>query len=466
VAALRLLLALVLVAVATRGFVETDIWGHIRFGLDILRAFRLPASDSYGFTSSGRWINHEWASQVLFAAAYSSGGLFLLSLLRAGVVAIYLATLAFALRRSSWPLSDVLVAATILGSTPIFMTVRPQEFSLPLYALTLLGLSSGAWWLPLIFVVWANLHGGWLLGIGAVAFWTGCRPSRRSFALLTSCVVGTLVNPYGAGLWWSLGSAVRRGWADVSEWQPITVFSLGPSAAVIWAAACVTALWLIRRKRPSLFAFGWTVVVAITAFRVSRHVPFLVATVPLLLGVSGAGPRRRLPDDKWNVSAVAVVTAAAAICLLAVTRILAPSVTCLPPLSRSLRPESAAVQFIRSAGLRGRVLIYFDWGLYAIWHAGDQLKVSIDNRRETVYSDAVVQDHIRFYAGHDPGYASRLHADFVWLPRDLPPVKQLQRMGWRLIYQGPRSAILAAVWGPGRPVFGSDDRISPCFPYP
>ena len=86
--------------------------------------------------------------------------------------------------------------------------------------------------------------------------------------------------------------------------------------------------------------------------------------------------------------------------------------------------------------------MWFNWGLYALWQVGDQMKVSYDNRRETVYSAQTVADHGAFYFGGDPGYPDRLNADYAWLPPDLPAIAQMTARGWHVIFRNPTSVIL------------------------
>jgi hypothetical protein len=48
---------------------DPDLWGNLRFGLDILRTWSLPTADPYSFTSDIPWINHSWFPQVVMALA-------------------------------------------------------------------------------------------------------------------------------------------------------------------------------------------------------------------------------------------------------------------------------------------------------------------------------------------------------------------------------------------------------------
>jgi hypothetical protein len=462
---LRASLVVFALAIGTYGLAETDIWGHLRFGLDILRDRAIPAIDPYSFTTTGRWVNHEWFSQVMLALMFDTGGLPLLAAYRAAVFGAFLWILYAALRATAWPLRDVLLLATALAASSLSRSVRPQMHSLPLFALTLFLLARDARGLPLVFVAWANLHGGWMIGLGAVVIWAATGPSRQRIGLAIACGLATLVNPYGVGLWWSLLEALVRGWGNVVEWQPVTAWSLGVGPALVWTITAAAAVWAVRRRAPDRFAAVWVVLVAAASFRVSRHLPFFAISVTILVGAPIAGAAPGLAGNRWGGSSAAIVAVFVIGVAVAAAQLVVPTATCLPSVAEpGVRPEASAVHFIRSADLRGRAVMWFDWGLYAIWHVGDRLRVSIDNRRETVYSDRVVDDHARFYEGHDPAYPDRVGADYVWLSRTLPPVDQLVERGWFSIYEGPRSVILSRTAFP--PVTGEDSAPAPCFPSP
>ncbi len=455
-------MTVVALAIAARAATDTDIWGHLRFGLDILSQGRLPAVDPYSFTSAQPWVNHEWLGQVLLALTYDAGGLPLLVVYRILVLGSFLWIVHVSLRSTAWPLRDVLLLATAVAVVPLSSTVRPQLHSLPLYALTLWALPREPRWLPLVFLAWANLHGSWMLGLGAVGVWTVLHPSVRRFTLFAACLLATLLNPYGFGLWWSLLDAIQHGWGHYTEWQPITEFSLGADAAVLWTSAVGLGIWAWRRRPAGRFETLWTVMVAVAAFQARRHVPLFAVTSVMLLAAPIAGSPPSLAGNRWSRQTLAVAAAALLASGLLAVQLLWSTATCLPPPSgRAIRPESSAVHFIRSAGLHGRALMWFDWGFYAIWHVGDVLRVSIDNRRETV-TDQVIADHTRFYRGDDPEYAERIGADYVWLPPDFAPVSQLEERGWFRLYEGPRSVILGRTESPL--VVGVESSVPPCFP--
>src|SRR6266496_4535995 len=110
----RLPILVMLIALGARGVTDSDVWGHMLFGLDLLATRALPAVDRYSFTSTQPWINHEWFSDVLFAFAYSHGGLVLLTVLRSLSLASALFVVNRGLRSVLWPFRDLLMAVVVV----------------------------------------------------------------------------------------------------------------------------------------------------------------------------------------------------------------------------------------------------------------------------------------------------------------------------------------------------------------
>jgi hypothetical protein len=454
-------LAIVLAGQAAAGVTESDIWGHTAIGLDTLAAGHLLRVDPYSFTHDQPWINHEWLWDVVSAALYKHGGLAGLLALRACLIGavLWMAT-ASTRDMPAWARGLALFALSLVCSA-LWQGTRPQLASLALYGLVLLNLS--AMWLPAVFALWANVHGGWMIGFGAVAAFTAVHRSPRQIAILAACAGATLVNPYGVHLWTSLADAIGRGWADVSEWAPVWSRAGGLAALWIWVGLAAL-VWLIRRRIDApRWAWAWTILTLAAAARSRRLMAFAAVTAALLLlpsWRSAAG----LPLPRWTgprrAAAAAVLAAATAVALSFVV----PTADCFPPAAGWRAPEPDAVQFIRESGLTGNALVHFDFGEYAFFHLRDRIKVSIDNRRETVYSDAVLQDHLRFYAGQNPDYPDRLGAAMVWLPTSMTEViASLETRGWIRRFDGPNTIILLKAAGPV--VRGGTTVGTPCFPF-
>ncbi len=188
------------------------------------------------------------------------------------------------------------------------------------------------------------------------------------------------------------------------------------------------------------------VVLGLLALKVVRLDGFFVLSAVVMLGPlwAGLGPARFPLSRRPVLSEVLVVALMAIAGLAIVAHQTVRATACLPVESKpGLMPEPEAVVFLRSNGLHGKLLTWFDYGEYAIWHLAPQLRVSFDGRRETVYSEHVKDAHLRFYDGLNPAYPDEIGADYIWLPNQLPVVKLLPGRGWVPIFKGSRSIIFA-----------------------
>ena len=496
---------LIVLAVAASGTAsDPDLWGHVRFGQDILAARAVAGHDPYSFTSDRPWVNHEWLAEVLMAAAYGTAGSAGLIALKWALAMSAFGILWLALRRAGvfQPVAAGLLLMAVVGTYGQMMTVRPQLFSMLLYTM-LLALLNGAGrgrrrlllWMPVLFGFWANLHGGWIVGLGVLGLWSACalfaprvgrvfRPgavevwspgsSDPGSALWAAgsvalAIAGTLATPYGLELWAFLWETVGLGRADITEWQPLTS---EPLFLMAWAAtASLIVLAWRRRGWAALPVLLPAVAVGALAFRVARLEGFFALTNVMLLAPCFAsfGPER-LPLSRRPTRADMATVGAMCLAGLVATGIAVKSragcVTVVgPDAEETWAPEAEAIMFLQSNPIRGRLLSYFDYGELAIWHLAPRLLVSYDGRRETVYSDAVQKAHQRFYSKTpDASYARLLKADYIWLPHRLPVIGLLERDGWVAIFRGSRSVVLAREAGPyTQPAPWTGPR---CFPGP
>jgi hypothetical protein len=471
--ALATLFVIMVAGAAAMTRADVDLWGHVRFGLDILDQGRIASADPYSFTSDRAWINHEWLAEVVFAAAWRVAGNTGLIAIKAASIAGTLLLVLATLRNRGVSVRPRLILAgfTLAGILQRVTHVRPQLFSVLLFAALLFILhgarerSPGFRRLLLaspLLALWANLHGGWIVGLATLGLSTlglawerRARGWRAALVLLHGVLAAaaTLLNPYGAGLWTFLMETVRLGRQSISEWGPIW---LDPAALLVWALfGCLTA-WALTHRRPEALAAGanparfWIPVFwGLASLRVSRLDSFFVLSVVMLLGPAleaffrgravAPAPSVRVPTRIKAAIVAALVVVAAAIPRARQT------LTCVEVYG-PWWPEPEATAFMNEHRVAGRMVTFFRWGEYGIWNLPAGVKVSMDGRRETVYTDRVVSGHLELYDGTAAGlaYLRSLDADFVWFPRFLPVTAGLQQQGWVPIFEGPASVLLAS----------------------
>lgn len=457
----RVSVLLLVLGQATAGYTDTDIWGHMSIGLDMLKFGRFLWQDPYSFTHDQVWVNHEWLWDLLTAALFKSGGLPALVIFR-GLLA---GTVLFMVDRATRTLHPAIRIAAIvfvgLACIGQWRSTRPQIATLAIYAIVIA--DTEAVWLPAIFLFWANVHGGWLYGLGAVWCRASVQRSPRALTIALASTLATLANPYGIGLWAAIADAMSRGWTDLTEWQPVWTLAAGGDALVLWLVVAVTTAFLWTRVRHDLVRWSW-VLPALAAAAASRRLIALAALTTTMslapLWITESKP----VVIAWTRARTLFAAGAMAFSLATALVWVAPSLRCFPPLPGWQTAEPDAVAFLRTVDV-ARVVPHFDFGEYAIYHLRDRILVAIDNRRETVYSAQRIEENQRFMEGRDFGYPDRIGADAVWWPAKGATVLQgLEQHGWVRRFEGPRTVVMMKQAGPL--VRGVNQLGTPCFPNP
>jgi len=481
----RVTLIAFVAVVVTSTKADPDLWGHLRFGLDMLADGSLHATDPYSFSSDRTWINHEWLAELLMAFAYRAAGPTGLAFLKLAVIAgIVFILLTIAREEDASPFArDVYVALAVFATYSRTQVVRPQIFSVLIFCAILYLLRraerdrpAAIWFVPLCFGLWANLHGGWFVGLAALSVWVLAdaiqNASRRRtltlLSVLALSVVATAVNPYTVDLWRFLGETVRGERPDITDWAPLLKL---PVAVIL--IECILPLFALAafRSSPTPIKARDLAVIALLlvgTFRVGRVDAFLQTAIAITFAPHLVALFRRFETSarpSFLRRSPAVSVAAAGLAVYAGCVVL-PNLTVVQ-VNGAWLPDRAAARYLRDERPDARVLTWFDWGEYAIWHLSPSgIRVSMDGRRETVYSDRVIQDHIRFYRG-DPGmvsYPEHIGADHIWLPSRFPIIASLKSAGWQTIFDNGQSVILARREGPHPTVLDVRDGMH--FPWP
>jgi hypothetical protein len=428
---------------------DADLWGHVRFGLDMLSTGGLPSIDPYAFTSDVAWVNHEWLAEAIFAAGYKAAGALGLIAIKLAVLAAIVLIAQRSLDRDvkSPVVRDALTGLLVLGTFARTGFVRPQLFSVLAFVMLVSALRSAdregskrIAFLPLLFACWANLHGAWITGLFVTAVWCALSPAftwPRRATLFAGCALATLANPYGVGLWRFLHQTVGASRPEILDWVPL--LSLPWPVVAYECLLPALAVGAILKTRRITLAYGAVLaVLAIATFRISRVDAFLHCAIVLLLAPQFDAwlGRTSAPEERRQLAWLSVPVFALSAAIASRGWI---------PVTGSWAPDPDALPAVAAAASGSRVVTWFDWGEYAIWHLAPRgIRVSMDGRRETVYSEATIADHFSFYRAlpSHVDYADRLKADVIWLPSDLPIVPVLERQAWKVAYRSEKSTVL------------------------
>lgn len=479
VTCLRLAIASVFVAALAPTWADPDLWGHLRFGADIV-AHGIPARDPYAFTSAPVWVNQSWLADVLMHAAWAAGGAPLLVAAKLAVACTIIGLGAWRLHQAGvrGPIVELVVLILVGALYPAVPIVRPQLLSLLAFAI-LLHLEDATAprrlaVLPLVFVAWANLHGAFVLGLTELGIWLAVEivlardwTRRASLAAVgVACALATLATPYGVQGWRQIVVALGMPLRDVAEWRGL-LETRSPALAV-WVTLVVVAVYAFAVARVRASGVAVLVWLAIASWGARRLLPFFgVASLWLLAPSLAALGRRRTTVTSSRPVRPALAGALVVVALGLVgwnAWQVGKDVTCIR-MDHTREADVRGAGFIAANHLEGRLLTYSDWGLYAIWHFAPALRPSLDGRREFVYPLDELERHDRIYWNAPSALAdvSALAPDYAWLPSTLPVIPTLVAAGWTPIFTDRRSTVLAhtpaASW-----VTPSARPLPPCFP--
>jgi len=442
---------------------DSDLFWHLQTGEWTLDHGQILDRDLWSFTRSGTPYNTgSWLGDVVMALAYRAGGWVGLDALRAllvGTAAFFTARITLRVQpHAGWAavpvLGVILVSRMVWGDRPQLFTLAlfPAVLDL-LFAARLEARVRRLAAIPLLFVVWANLHNAFVIGLVAVAIFAidallQAKPPLRIRLplILVTSLVATQLNPAGAG---AIGraaayGALLPGW--IVEDRPLDVLS---GAGVVFAGLLLAALAAaMLRGREGIAArlsdsapLLWPGLIAtfsILALAIQRETPYACMVLAPFVAAM-------LPDalGRARASSPFVPRTAAIVVIAALAAGLSLEIVAAAPARPDLSAyPTGALDALRSA--RGNVLNEYDWGGYLIRYAPEH-PTFIDGRGEALFLPDVLDDFQRAVA-LAPGYREVLKKwdiAHALLRPDRPLAGALSEDGWRLAASGSGWVLLS-----------------------
>ena len=449
---------------------DNDLWVHVFAGRMILAAGAVPRVDTLSYTAAGLpWVDHEWLAQALFAGLFEwlgSNGLWLCKLAIALGTA-WILWRAVATRSASWWVRGPVLVLTFATLARGY-AIRPQIVTYFAVALLLSWLDrldearrSPSLWATLAasaigFALWANAHGGFVVGIGILALYaltprapqppTGTGPATTTFAslrfmMLGAALIAACLNPYGPALYRYIAAEIFAP-HPLTEWQPMHPVDPAHLPFLLLLAAWVATLPFAASLRQRPWRTVLVVMVAVMAIRQQRHSPLLALCAAAPLAEQGdvalAWLREKVALKLSSTATAAIAVGLAALAVGQMTRL--AERTWLAGGGVVYAADDypvGALRFLHESGAQGNLALPLDWGGYALWHAAPALRVSLDGRFATVYPPRIVEDNFALFRGDGAADAGRLLDDYdtnlVLVPRGVATPIDGQS-GWQRLY--------------------------------
>jgi hypothetical protein len=451
---------------------DPDTWWHLKVGDWMIEHMALPHTGILSRSALNRpWVAYSWGYEVLLSRAYAWFGLIGIGLFGVVLTLAVAAATFWMMRRLSnrfWPaclLSIAVCAAFLFNGAP-----RPAFFTYILYCpiLVLLfeaqrsGRVQTLYWLPLLFLLWANLHIQFVYGLFTVVLFVtvhlgqqllsrlGFNPKWLSsssllwkplIVILAACILATLIGPnlYHPYLAVLAYTKAKFSYKVIVELQPLPFRFYSNFIELFLAAAGFYAVGWQKKIDP--FKLALLAVTSMVAFRTMRDAWFICYPAAACIADFPSSDETRERAFSWQelaglTAAIALVLALAAPLVHFNTRELDRSISRDYPVN--------AINFLRRNPVPGPLYNNLNWGGFLMWYL-PELPVSVDGRND-LYGDALDE---MFYNSESafPSYSSDPYlsdAGVVILNSQLPLAKILTvDSRFRLIYQDQIAMVFA-----------------------
>jgi len=300
---------------------DPDFWWHMETGSWIIDHRALPSHELFTYTATTRaWADQEWGSEVLGDLIFRAGGFLAVSLAYAAVTwfGFWFIWRRIGMERVPALIAGACLVVAALAGVEVWGP-RSQMISFALTCLTLYWVEAylrdrnrRIYLLPLVMVVWANLHGGFVYGLAVVGLaavtesvlWLVSpqdgahrRRSLRLWAVLLGCGIAGLINPLTIRAYLAAietqTSAVQQSF--IAEWHSPSFHTPGEVGLELLLLLVVFAMAL---RRPRLWDAVLTVVGIYAALSAVRNAPLAAAALTPMVAwaLGGAWERSRWSD--------------------------------------------------------------------------------------------------------------------------------------------------------------------------
>lgn len=454
-----LVVALALFTQKAYFMLDPDFGWHIKLGELYLQNKKLFETDPFSYTmSSFKYIDHEWATNIFMYYLYENFGK--ISLVVISLLIVFLTLLV--INKFTPKEHSQLMTIIFLGGVYFFFGVRPQILSWLFFAITIHELLKERFiFFPILFFIWANLHGSFSAGIATVFIYIIASSLREKkidqfkyLALFLSIIV-TFINPYRAHIWrevWMTTTDSALKWR-VTEWTPSIFTSSFFFFFILTLGSVIVYMFYkkIKLEVLTLFIF-W----GLQSLLAARHIPlFIIASMPVLIEgfdlmkekVGKIKHAKKRLD--FTLNKILPLFLLILFCLQLMFNLLFD-----PKITESFYPVES-VNYLNKHSTEGNLFSLYGWGGYLLWKYPDH-KLFIDGRMPSwvnknaseTQSKKAMDDYLEIIKNEDEEYKEyfeKYNIKIVLLSKEqiyINFTNVLKENGWQVLYEDENEIML------------------------
>jgi len=446
----------ILFALTLIKLIDMDLWFHMKSGEIILERGRFLYEDIFSYTAAGNlWLYHEWLFGIITFKVYSLFGASGLVLGKSIILslAFFIIYKDSRLRGTNSGFALFILILAVFAARFRF-TARPHIFMflfvpLFIYIIDLYRLKEKnyLWLLPLSGLLWANIHGSFILGpiiISIYAIESITSGNKNQLKLLAifftlTCAL-CFINPYGYKLiLFALGFGKESVLSSITEWRPTSIHHFFGAFGLLFIASIMSLFFRGRSvKIADILIFLLFASLSIKAIRFTAL--FSLALAPLIASnlekIYSAS--QGLKNLKLPLRLSVLVLSVALLATVGYGEVKKEKM-----LSFGTGQEAAyskkGMDFIRKHPITGNMYNTYHLGGYLIWSLYPEKKVFMDGRAE-IYGHNFIEDFTKNASPDKWFEATRKYdinyAVITWSGKGLDPIGDWisKSPGWVLVY--------------------------------
>jgi hypothetical protein len=440
-----------------------DLGWHLAAGDLIRDQHHIPFHDPWSFTAGGRqWFNLSWLWDVFASLLYRHTGFSGLLYFSVACGAIIVGYLAFTCLHSGASAIAVCISVffacllypAFVAYPNVYLAAAPNIATMLLSVIfygECLKRTRRVLCLPAMMVLWANLHGGFLLGLFIVGIFGAVALLRLNWATLklytlagVGCFIATLINPLGwhiyEGVACTLGNSAQ---ANITEWWPYyrNITLPGSIPGLIYILIFI-AFELRYRGFGPLEARLLSWLFLFFGFYQFRYIAFfyLFSAVPLALHLDRLLPKQ---PNNFKVGRSLFVAGIVTACTLPLIYMQINPALGLPQML-----SGQDVRYLETHFPHARLLNHWNYGGILIFRTRGAIPLFVDGRAATVYPDALLRDYFKLGRLEVDATAwdavlEKYKIDTVLWPKAHEALRRflVDKRGWKEAYTGSYASI-------------------------
>lgn len=456
---------LLIFAICTNSFhYDYDLWARLIAGMGVIDGGGVLKSDFLSYTPVHTWYDHEWGSGVIFYLFLKLFGPFSLivleSILYFGV--FFVISRIIKLRTNTQPYNIIFYIFPIIAVAENFNNpVRCHLFSFLLFSIYLYIMELARkdnikplFIIPLLTIIWNNLHGGVVAGIGLILLYIigeflNRKPVKKYIITLLISIPLLIINPWGFDYikFLLMANSMKR--PDVAEWwgifEKINLFSFIPFKLFMFSIIGIETITLLKNKVQN-FAEWWNncdktkyIILIVTfylGFTKVKLLPFFVITGTIFGYEDFYKLINKIKFPEWKNRVLYSV-----LLIMTTFSLLIKDISI--PVNFEAYPVKE-VEFVKINNLKGKILVNFGLGSYVAYKLYPNNLIYMDGRYEEVYYEGMVPLLKKFYLvlPYWNEVLVKYPPDLMILENDYPVYSVLKNSKtWVNVYEGKRFGV-------------------------